>query len=93
MPDPTCRDSIIKHIEPVFIGMETIVHGKTTGVDVMTVVRGGFLHITVSGVYSLEIKEDFKIILVDSRLRAKTIDAVNLVKCKVEHGTGKEIIE
>ena len=73
--------------------MESIVHGKTTGVDVMTVVRGGFLHVKAAGVEQLQVDEPFVIILVDSGMRARTIDAVNLVRHKVEAGTGKQTIE
>lgn len=73
--------------------MESIVHGKTTGVDVKTVIRGGLLYISSAGIEDLFPQSQFDILLVDTGLRAKTADAVKKVQEKVLKGGGEFLIE
>lgn len=93
LPDPESRADVLAHLEPVFIDMESIVHGKTTGVDVKTVTRGGLLYITSAGVEELHPASQLDIVLVDTGLRVKTADAVKKVQEKVANGGGALLIE
>lgn len=93
LPNPESRAEVLAHLEPVFIEMESIVHGKTTGVDVKTVVRGGLLFITSAGIEELFPASQFDILLVDTGLRVKTADAVKKVQEKVLKAGGGFLIE
>lgn len=93
LPDPTNKDQVIEHLEPVFIQMETYIHGKTSGGDIKTVVRGGFLRIDPQSIVSLQSPSQFRLILVDSGVRAKTSMAVAKVRGKVEDGSGTPILQ
>jgi len=84
---------VLAHLEPVFIEMEGIVHGKTTGVDVKTVVRGGLLYITSAGIEELYPPTPFEALLIDTGLRVKTADAVKKVQEKVAKAGGAFLIE
>ena len=92
LPDPCKKAEIIEHLEPAFIQMETLIHGKTTGGDVKTVVRGGFLKIEAGQVNSFQPKSKFQTLLVDTGVKAKTSMAVAKVKERVDKGTGTPIL-
>lgn len=93
LPDPSSKEMVIEHLQPVFIQMETYIHGKTKGGDVKTVVRGGFLKIEPESIQSIPSTGNFAILLVDTGVKAKTSMAVAKVISKVDEGPGKQIID
>jgi len=94
LPDPQNKQDIETRLEEMFIDMERVIHGQTTGVDVKTVLRGGMLAISKEGVSKLITGEaaDVDILLIDSEVRAKTSEAVGKVRQQVQNGTGTSII-
>lgn len=90
------KEEIIKILEKSMIDLERFYHGKTSGVDVKTVIRGGFCYFydNMKKVENLKLSDSHntKLVLIDTNIKGSTKEAVEIFSKNLDKLNKEEIL-